>query len=298
VADAWIDPPAQYPPAQSPAPQSPAPQSLPEQTGRGSRRVTVALATTLVVIVLAVVVWARFLSGVSAAPVPVSVMDAVPAVAASPGATILNNTPSTDTPAPASAASAGTTAAAPQPQPTTAGVPQLASSSATEPPVDATWLTRVSAATGISRPALQAYAGAELELEREKPACHLGWNTLAGIGKVESNNGRTLTDAGYSTSAILGPEVEGGLHAEGPMQFMPGTWAKWGADGNGDGVADPNQIDDAALAAARYLCSYGELDTIAGWHAAVFGYNHLESYVSAVAANATLYAQRAAAIDG
>ena len=81
------------------------------------------------------------------------------------------------------------------------------------------------------------------------------------------------------------------------MQFMPGTWAKWGADGNGDGISDPNQIDDAALAAARYLCSYGQLNTVAGWHAAVFGYNHLESYVTAVAAQATLYAHRAAGIN-
>jgi membrane-bound lytic murein transglycosylase B len=176
-------------------------------------------------------------------------------------------------------------------------VPQLGSSSATEPPVDAAWLVHVSTATDIPARALQAYAGAELELEREKPTCRLGWNTLAGIGRIESNNGRTLTAAGYSASPILGPAVAGG-HAEGPMQFMPGTWAKWGADGNGDGVADPNQIDDAALAAARYLCSYGDLDTAAGWHAAVFGYNHLDSYVAAVAANATLYAQRAAGVDG
>jgi membrane-bound lytic murein transglycosylase B len=175
-------------------------------------------------------------------------------------------------------------------------VPQLTSSSSTEPPVDAAWLSSAAAATGISRRALQAYAGAQLELEREKPSCRIGWSTLAGIGKLESNNGRTLTDAGYSTSPIIGPTVSGTLHAEGPMQFMPGTWAKWGADGNGDGVADPNQIDDAALAAARYLCSYGELDTPTGWHAAVFGYNHLESYVSEVAAQATLYAQRAAGI--
>jgi hypothetical protein len=49
--------------------------------------------------------------------------------------------------------------------------------------------------------------------------------------------------------------------------------------------------------AARYLCSYGDLGTAAGWHAAVFGYNHLDSYVAAVAANATEYAQRAADID-
>ncbi len=44
----------------------------------------------------------------------------------------------------------------------------------------------------------------------------------------------------------------------GPLQFIPSTWRSWGVDANGDGVADPNQIDDAALAAGRYLCAAGE----------------------------------------
>jgi membrane-bound lytic murein transglycosylase B len=256
MPDAWIDVQA---------------GELPHHPGHGTRAAAVALAVVAGVLVLAVVVWVRFVSGVSAAASSTAVTTAVEPSAPGAGASV-------------------------QPQTTTAVVPQLTSSSSTEPPVDAAWLSSAAAATGISRRALQAYAGAQLELEREKPSCRIGWNTLAGIGKLESNNGRTLTDAGYSTSPIIGPTVSGTLHAEGPMQFMPGTWAKWGADGNGDGVADPNQIDDAALAAARYLCSYGELDTPTGWHAAVFGYNHLESYVSEVAAQATLYAQRAAGI--
>lgn len=260
--------------------------AAPQRSGRRPHGAVIALAVVTGLMVLAVVVWGRFLSGASAAPVPELLTGYTPALAAS--------TAVVPTPAP----SAGGVATAAPPQTTTIVVPQLASSSDTEPRVDATWLDRTSVATSISRRALQAYAGAELELEREKPACKLGWDTLAGIGKIESNDGRTLTDAGYSTSPILGPAVQGSLHAQGPMQFMPSTWAKWGADGNGDGVADPNQIDDATLAAARYLCSYGALDTAAGWHAAVFGYNHLETYVAAVAAQATLYAQRAAAIGG
>lgn len=276
LADAWIDP---------------SRTDSPRDSGQPPRRATVVLAATLAATVLVVVVWARFFSGVSAAPVPRSFMNAVPAAGASPSVTAPTGTPA------AAASATGTIAPAGQPQTTAALVPELTSSSAPEPPVDAAWLSSVSAATGLSSRALQAYAGAELELEREKPSCRLGWNTLAGIGKIESNNGRTLTAAGYSTSPILGPIVRGNLQAEGPMQFMPGTWAKWGADGNGDGVADPNQIDDAALAAARYLCSYGELDTATGWHAAVFGYNHLDSYVAAVAVQATRYAESAEGID-
>ena len=32
----------------------------------------------------------------------------------------------------------------------------------------------------------------------------------------------------------------------GPMQFIPETWKHYGVDANGDGVADPQNIDDAA----------------------------------------------------
>jgi hypothetical protein len=241
------------------------------------------------VIVIALVVWGRFLSGVSAAPVPVSdvaQLQALPQPAASVSAAPASPTPTVG-PTPASVSSAEL----PGSDPIT---PQLASPTAAEPRPDAGWLDATAGSTGISRRALLAYAGAELELQREDPGCGLGWNTLAAIGTIESNNGRVLTDAGYSTSPILGPSVDGGLHAEGPMQFMPATWTRWGADGNGDGIADPNQIDDAALAAARYLCSYGSLGTAERWHAAVFGYNHVESYVSAVAALASTYAARAA----
>ena len=82
-------------------------------------------------------------------------------------------------------------------------------------------------------------------------------------------------------------------HAVGPLQFIPSTWETWGADGDGDGVADPNDLDDAAFAAARYLCADGhDLTTGAGWADAVFGYNHAQSYVDAVYAAAPSYAER------
>src|SRR3546814_20580862 len=45
--------------------------------------------------------------------------------------------------------------------------------------------------------------------------------------------------------------------AVGPMQFIPGTWKSFGVDGSGDGLADPNNVFDAATAAARYLCHGG-----------------------------------------
>jgi hypothetical protein len=83
------------------------------------------------------------------------------------------------------------------------------------------------------------------------------------------------------------------LDAVGPFQFIPQTWRTWGADGDGDGRADPNQIADAALAAAltpaRCLCYAGNLSTAEGWRQAVFSYNQLDSYVNDVARVANLY---------
>jgi len=61
------------------------------------------------------------------------------------------------------------------------------------------------------------------------------------------------------------------------------------------GVSDPQDLDDAALAAARYLCTAGgDLATGAGWVAAVRAYNHADAYVRAVYAAASAYATRTA----
>lgn len=71
----------------------------------------------------------------------------------------------------------------------------------------------------------------------------LPWPVLAGIGKVESDHNRP---AGQVSAA----------GAEGPMQFLPATWAQYGTDGDGDGRADPFDPADAIGAAADYLCSH------------------------------------------
>lgn len=124
---------------------------------------------------------------------------------------------------------------------------------------------------GIPEIVLAAYRNAELALESSMPGCGLSWNLLAGIGRIESghaSNGRTDA-AGTTVTPIYGPALDGTLpgneiikaadggyvRALGPMQFLPGTWALYAADGNGDGVSDPHNVFDAALAAGKYLCS-------------------------------------------
>ena len=73
----------------------------------------------------------------------------------------------------------------------------------------------------------------------------------------------------------------------------PATWARYGADGNGDGVRDPHQLDDAALAAARYLCADGrDTATGEGWWDGVLAYNRSVDYARLVWAAADRYASR------
>lgn len=180
--------------------------------------------------------------------------------------------------------------------------------------VDPAWVATTAEQAGIPAPAVRAYADAQLS---EPSGCEVGWTTLAGIGWVESQHGtiggRTVGADGRSSTPILGPALDGRRfaavratpetstwhgdprwdHAVGPLQFIPSTWETWGADGDGDGAADPNDLDDAAYAAVRYLCADGhDLTTGAGWADAVFSYNHAQSYVHAVYAAAKAYADR------
>ena len=91
------------------------------------------------------------------------------------------------------------------------------------------------------------------------------WSVLAAINKIESNFGQNM-----------GPSSAGAI---GWMQFMPDTWARWGLDANGDGVADPWNPDDAIYSAARYLAATGGATDISS---AVFSYNHAQWYVDEV----------------
>ncbi len=195
------------------------------------------------------------------------------------------------------------------PQPLTTSAPGSA---------DLSWVAKTSVAAGIPGIALQAYGSATLRMEREQPGCHLGWTTIAAIGGVESghgsHNGARLLESGLTSPLIIGPALDGTNgsakihataettgwhgdpvwdHAVGPMQFIPSTWHTWGADGDADGVADPNDINDAAWTTARYLCASGaDLRTSEGWARAIFSYNHSDDYVRSILATANAYAAR------
>jgi murein DD-endopeptidase MepM/ murein hydrolase activator NlpD len=91
------------------------------------------------------------------------------------------------------------------------------------------------------------------------------WSVLAAINKVESDFGQNM-----------GPSSAGAI---GWMQFMPDTWARWGVDASGDGVADPWNAEDAIYGAARYLGATGGAADI---RSAVFAYNHAQWYVDEV----------------
>ncbi|MGH3881632.1 MAG: hypothetical protein ACRDSK_31805 [Actinophytocola sp.] len=84
--------------------------------------------------------------------------------------------------------------------------------------------------------------------------------------------------------------------AVGAMQFLPETWQRWGVRASRDGKApDPQNIDDAALTAGRYLCaSGGNLSKAAGWWRAVMTYNRSVTYGQKVFSGADAYAKEAA----
>ena len=84
----------------------------------------------------------------------------------------------------------------------------------------------------------------------------------------------------------------------GPMQFLPGTWARYASDGDGDGTADPQNLYDATLAAARYLCSGGlNLRDQSQVLSSILRYNNSMPYAQNVLGWAAAYATGVVPVD-
>lgn len=126
---------------------------------------------------------------------------------------------------------------------------------------------------GIPALVRAAYERAAELAAASDPGCGLTWEVLAGVGRVESGHasGGRVDDDGATRGRIVGIRLDGTVpktativdsddgaldgdaefdRAVGPMQFLPGTWAGYAADGDEDGVRDPHNVYDAALAAA------------------------------------------------
>ncbi|WP_040750338.1 lytic transglycosylase domain-containing protein [Nocardia transvalensis] len=160
---------------------------------------------------------------------------------------------------------------------------------------------------GLPGIAQAAYQNAERVLAQEDSNCHMPWSVLAGIGQVESKHAYGKADAkGYPLDPIYGPvldgslggnqvvhatdgELDGGMssytRAVGPMQFLPETWRKFAADGDGDGISDPQNLFDAALTAGKYLCHGGlDMNDLGQQSKAIMRYNNSMAYVANVMA--------------
>jgi len=178
--------------------------------------------------------------------------------------------------------------------------------------------SRALLADGIPPRARSAYVAAMARTAVEDPACALPWTLLAAVARVESDHGRAggsvLGPDGVAQPPLVGeaagragadviPDTDGGRWdgddgsdlPVGPLQLLPWAWADYGDVPATGREPDPQNIDDAALAAARYLCTvptgpFGDLGTDAGQWLAAYGYNHATGFADLVLALSRSYA--------
>ncbi|QIG44659.1 hypothetical protein G5V58_19425 [Nocardioides anomalus] len=172
-----------------------------------------------------------------------------------------------------------------------------------------TWSVQGAALTATDVPsvALAAYQRAADVINRADPSCRLDWETLAAIGKVASDHGRVggsvLNDRAVVHPKVLGPrltgkngtarvaDTDGGLvdgeqrvdRAVGPMLLLPSTWSVVRVDGDSDGRRNPQDLDDASLGVAVFLCAGpGDLSKDERLRAAVKRYHSGHEWLRAV----------------
>jgi membrane-bound lytic murein transglycosylase B len=195
----------------------------------------------------------------------------------------------------------------PTPSPTGPEVPRPAAAFAD-------WASELSGKVDIPQTALEAYGYAEWVIQQTTPSCKISWTTLAGVAKITSDHGRSgggkIDSRGQLRPALTGPALngsggqprvgdsDGGAldgdtswdHAIGPMLMTPAMWRASGVDGDSDGLADPQDIDDASLGAAYHLCAAGgDISVVANWKKAISGYHGLSSQIDKIFESAQSY---------
>jgi membrane-bound lytic murein transglycosylase B len=144
--------------------------------------------------------------------------------------------------------------------PATASTLPAATAPASAGPVAAT--TARLAAAGL-RP---DYAALYLDVQAKTGT---PWQLLAAVHKIETGQRGTTTVTSYAG-------------AQGPMQFMPGTFRAYAMDGDGDGAKNITDLEDAMLTAGRYLAAGGA--DKGNYPKALYNYNHSNTYVANVIA--------------
>ncbi|QFU87086.1 C40 family peptidase [Amycolatopsis sp. YIM 10] len=163
------------------------------------------------------------------------------------------------------------------------------------------WAAQYSTWLEIPQRSMLAYAKATITMGQEQPGCHVSWVTLAGIGKNASDHGRVggvIGEDGRPAQPIGTVElldfngtVVSERDANGPMQLTPAIWDKWARSASGAGAPDPQNLDDAALTAARALCGDGGRDLSDGptWWNAVSSLQDAPLFLHRVLATANVY---------
>ena len=142
------------------------------------------------------------------------------------------------------------------------------------------WSQRVSGKTGIPAPAVSAYGRAEMWMRSKSPECGVSWSTLAAVGALASKHGTDVQGR------------SGWQRTVGPLRMRSAIWQQLGSRASGDGAAPKVwSVGDAALTAARYLCSQPKsMRESRGWWDAVAAYRHSVAYAQRVFSTAKQYA--------
>ena len=193
--------------------------------------------------------------------------------------------------------------------------------SSTAPPLNVAPAVAVEVAVGVRRhrvgspddypgllasaplPAIAAYQRAAMIIDSAAD-CGLRWIVLAAIGRVESNHGRAGAFGapldGRGGSGVVPDTDRGTVDNDqrwdapiGPMRLLPTTWTAVAVDADNDGIRNPQDLDDAALAAAVLLCSHGNLARPGALRAALASYHPAPGFVRTVLVLAARYAEQA-----